>query len=110
MPSAYSIPKIYEEEIEGVIDAGYYSNKSEVVRDALRLFFEQKQMLRVMAAIELFKKRKVSLARAAELAGLTSIEFKELLMERGIKIEIFKKSFKESKKQMDLLKKVRLAK
>ena len=110
MPSAYLIPKIYEEGIEGVIEAGYYSNKSEVVRDALRLFFEQKQTLRTMAAIEMFRKRKVSLARAAELAGVTSIEFKEMLAERGIKIEIFKKGFDESKKQMNLLKKVRSAK
>ena len=110
MPSAYSIPKVYEEEIEGVIEAGYYSNKSEVVRDALRLFFEQKQMLRVAASIEMFKKGKVSLARAAELAGLTSIEFKDILAERGIKTVVLKKGLKEAKKQMRLLEKVRSAK
>lgn len=110
MPSAYSIPKVYEEEIEGVIEAGYYSNKSEVVRDALRLFFEQKQMLRTSASIEMFKRGKVSLARAAELAGVTSIEFKEILAERGIKVLMHKKGLKESKKQMKLLEKVRSAK
>lgn len=110
MPSAYSIPKIYEEEIEGVIEAGYYSNKSEVVRDALRLFFEQKQMLRTMAAIEMFRKGKVSLARASELAGVSSFEFKEMLVERGIKIVLSNKGSKETKKQMNLLKKVRSAK
>lgn len=110
MPSAYSIPKIYEEEIEGVIEAGYYSNKSEVVRDALRLFFEQKQTLRIMASIEMFRRGKVSLARAAELAGVTSIEFNEMLAERGIKIKISRKGSNETKKQMILLKKVRSAK
>ena len=110
MPSAYSIPAIYEEEIEGVIEAGYYSNKSEVVRDALRLFFEQKQMLRMSASIEMFKKGKVSLVRAAELAGVTSIEFKDILAERGIKVLIPKKGRKESKKQIKLLEEVRSAK
>lgn len=110
MPSAYSIPKIYEEEIEGVIDAGYYSNKSEVVREALRLFFEQKQMLRMAAAIEMFKQGKVTLARAAELAGITSFEFKDALAERGVKTVLLKKGLKETKKQMRLLEKVRSAK
>lgn len=110
MPSAYSIPKVYKEEIEGVIEAGYYSNKSEVVRDALRLFFEQKQMLRVAASVEMFKKGRVSLARAAELAGITSIEFKEIIVEKGIKIVIHGKGLKETKEQMSLLKKVRSAK
>lgn len=110
MPSAYSIPAIYEEEIEGVIEAGYYSNKSEVVRDALRLFFEQKQMLRIYASIEMFKKGKISLARAAELAGVTSIEFMDILAERGIKVLIPKKDRKESKRQMKILEEVRSAK
>ena len=110
MPSAYSIPQIYEEEIEGAIEAGYYSNKSEVVRDALRLFFESKQKLRVAAATEMYKKNKVSLARAAELAGLTSIEFKEVLKDKGIKIILKGKSSKEIKKQIDLMKRVRSTK
>lgn len=110
MPSAYSIPQIYEEEIEGAIEAGYYSNKSEVVRDALRLFFESKQKLRVASAVEMYKKNKVSLARAAELAGLTSIEFKEILRDRGIKVVLGRKGKKEIKKQMKLIRKVRSAK
>ena len=110
MPSAYSIPQIYEEEIEGAIEAGYYSNKSEVVRDALRLFFESKQKLRVAAATGMYKKNKVSLARAAELAGLTSIEFKEVLKDKGIKIILKGKSSKEIKKQIDLMKRVRSTK
>ena len=105
MPSAYSIPQIYEEEIDGVIEAGYYSNKSEVVRDALRLLFESKQNLRIAAAVELYKKKKVTLARAAELAFLTSIEFKETLKDRGVKIVLGSKGKIEAKKQMNLMKK-----
>ena len=110
MPSAFSIPQIYEEEIEGAIEAGYYSNKSEVVRDALRLFFESKQQLRVAAAIEMYKKDKVTLSRGAELAGMTSIEFKEVLKDRGVRIVLGRKGGVEVKKQMEMIKKVRSAK
>ena len=110
MPSAYSIPSVYEEEIQGAIDAGYYSNKSEVVRDALRTFFETKPNLRKAAAIELYKKNRITLARAAELCNLTSIEFKEILNERGIKIILSGKTQPEMKKQMQLMNKVRASK
>lgn len=37
-----------------------------------------------MEAIELYLKEKVSLAKAAELAGMTTIEFKEVIASRGV--------------------------
>ncbi|MDY6788589.1 MAG: UPF0175 family protein [Candidatus Nanohaloarchaea archaeon] len=86
MPSAYSIPKIYREEIGAVVNAGYYSNKSEVVRDAIRVLFENRAELRLAAAIELYKEEEVTLSKAAEIAGLNIFEFKEVLKDRGIKI------------------------
>ncbi|MEA1925250.1 MAG: UPF0175 family protein [Candidatus Altiarchaeota archaeon] len=107
MPSAYSIPKIYEEEIKAVITAGYYSNKSEVVRDALRFFFESKIQLRLAAAVELYKEGKVTLSKAAELAGMTTIEFKEILKDGGIKIVVPKKSKKELNKQIQKIGRIR---
>lgn len=107
MPSAYSIPMIYEKEIKAVIKAGYYSNKSEVVRDALRAFFESKAQLRLAAAVELYQEGEVTLSKAAELAGMTTIEFKEILEDRGIKITVPGKSSKELDKQILKLKKIR---
>ena len=68
--SAFSLPELYEQEIAAVIDAGYYSNKSEVVRDALRTLFEEKTQLRLAAAIEMYKKGEVTLSRAAEVAEM----------------------------------------
>ena len=39
-------------------------------------------------AIELYKKKEVSLARAAEICGLDIEDFKDLLKERNIKISV----------------------
>lgn len=86
MPSAFSIPEIYEQEIEGVVKAGYYSNKSEVVRDALRTFFEKKKELRAAAAVEMYKQGDITLARAAEIAGVNFFAFKEVLRKKGVKV------------------------
>lgn len=97
MPSTYSIPKIYEDEIQAVVDAGYYSSKSDVIRDALRFLFESKKNLKISAAIEMYKKGKVTLSKAAEIAGIDTVSFKEILKDRGIKIEIKV----DSKKKLD---------
>lgn len=88
MASTYSIPPIYENEIDAVVKAGYYSSKSDVVRDALRLLFDTKENLKLSAAIEMFKSGKVTLGKAAEIAGMNMISFKEILKDRGIKVEI----------------------
>jgi predicted HTH domain antitoxin len=105
LPSAYSIPRIYEQEINAVITAGYYSNKSEVVRDALRNFFEKKTQLRRAAAIEMYKKEEVTLSKGAEIAGMNFAEFKDLLIDRGIKIKAAKGT--ELEKGIRLLKRLR---
>ncbi len=107
MPSAYSIPSIYEKEIKAVITAGYYSNKSEVVRDALRSLFESKAQLRMAAAVELYKEGEVTLSKGAELAGITTVEFKDVLKDRGIKIIVPEKGKKELEKQVRKIGKIR---
>ncbi len=88
MPTSYSIPKIYEDEIEAIVKAGYYSSKSDVVRDAIRHLFDTKNNLKLSAAIEMYKNGKATLSKAAELADLDTISFKEILKDRGIKVEI----------------------
>ena len=97
MPSSYNIPKVYEDEIEAIVHAGYYSSKSDVVRDAVRLLFETKSNLRLSAAIEMYKVGKVTLSKAAELAGMNIVSFKEILIDRGISIEVIV----ENSKKMD---------
>ena len=84
MPSAYNLPQLYEDEIEALIDAGYYSNKSEVVRAALRSFFETKQQMRMAAAVELYRAGKTTLSKAAEIAIVSLEEFTKILIDRGI--------------------------
>jgi predicted HTH domain antitoxin len=95
MVSSYSLPRIMEAEIEAVIKAGYYSSKSEVVKDALRLLFEMKRELKIASAVELYKSGEISLGKAAEIAGITVLEFKELLANRGIYREIEAESAEE---------------
>ena len=71
---------------EVLVNIGKYPNKEELRKDALRALIRTKPELKRGVAIELYKKKEISLARAAEICGLNIEEFKELLKERGIKI------------------------
>ena len=86
MVSAFSLPPIMELEIESLVHSGYYTSKSDVMKDAFRVFLETRSYLRIASAIELYKMEKVSLGKAAEIAGMSYEEFKEVLRDRGIKI------------------------
>jgi len=58
---------------------GRGTSKSEVVKDALRLLLETRKELKTVSAVELYKSGEISLGKAAEIAGVTVIEFKEML-------------------------------
>ena len=100
MVSSFSLPKIVEAEIEAVIRAGYYSSKSEVVKDALRLLFETRKELKIASAVEMYINGEISLGKAAEIAGVSVIEFKEMLASRGIYRELEAGSTEEMDKKL----------
>lgn len=92
-----AIPETYSKRVDAIIAAGYYKNRSAVLKDALRSLFEVKPHLNISASVELYKKGEVTLSKAAELSGITTIEFKDVLRDRGIEIKLPK----ENKKIID---------
>jgi predicted HTH domain antitoxin len=61
-------------------------NKGE--SEAVKNLFRENSELYINAAIELYRKGDVSLSKAAEIAGVITIEFQEILAKRGIIQEI----------------------
>jgi predicted HTH domain antitoxin len=61
-------------------------NKGE--SEAAKNLFRENSELYINAAIELYRKGDVSLSKAAEIAGVITIEFQEILAKRGIIQEI----------------------
>ena len=66
----------------------YYKSKEDLVEGAFRIIIRNNPRIKIELALELYKSKKASLAKSAEIAGLTTIEFKEILADRGIKREI----------------------
>ena len=66
----------------------YYKSEKDLVKEAFRIIIRNNPGTRINLALKLYNSKKTSLAKSAEIAGLTTIEFKELLADRGIKREI----------------------
>jgi predicted HTH domain antitoxin len=89
-----------ERKAKALVDAGYYSSESEVIKDAVISLFRENIELKVTVAIELYKNGEVSLSKAAEIAGMTTIEFKEILAKRGFIREIESRPAEEMDKKL----------
>jgi len=91
------------EEFDILIEKGYYPSKSELIKDAFRALLNTHPELKISFSIELFLKGTISIGRASELAGLTIIEFKDILAGRGIIRETEGKTAKEMDKKLKKL-------
>lgn len=101
---SFSLPEIMSNEISALVRSGFYSSKSDVMKDAFRCLFEHKPNLKLTAAIEIYKEDKVSLGRAAEIAEMNTFDFKEALADRGI-IRTISSTKKRRNKGLKILKK-----
>lgn len=88
-----SVVSIFPEEddvlgkgLDAIVQAGDYPNREAILREAFDLFLLTHPQQRLAMAIQLYQDEIVSLARAAELAGLNFFDFEALLKARGIEI------------------------
>lgn len=75
---------VLKDGMEGLIRAGHYRNKDALFEEAFRTLLEVKPSIRTEMAIELYKSEKISLSRAAEIAGVSFEGFKNILEIKGI--------------------------
>ena len=100
---AVDFPSNMNEELNILVKKGYYPSKSDILRDAFRVLLNTRLELKISLAIELYLMEKVSISRAAELAGTTTIEFKEIMAGRGIVRETEGKSAREMDLKLEKL-------
>lgn len=73
-----------KEDIDLLRRSGRFNSEEEFLEEAFRALLDKRPELRIELAVERYKTGDVSLNRAAEIAGHSSEEFKQLLRERGI--------------------------
>ncbi len=94
---------LMKEEIEGLIRSGHYKSREAMLEEAFRIMLEVKPSIKQEMAVELYKSEKVSLSRAAEIAGLLIEGFKELLDLKGIERIVAAPSKDEIRRGVDFI-------
>jgi predicted HTH domain antitoxin len=70
-----------------LVRLGLYRNEREAVDDGIRHLLLSHPEYRVEIAVERYKLEEISLGKAAQVAGLSLEEMKELLRDRGIPLK-----------------------
>lgn len=71
-------------QVEDFVKANLYDNEEAVIQDALRHLLRGRPELRIRLAIYRYQQEKLSLAKAAEVAGVSWAQMRDILLERGI--------------------------
>lgn len=85
-PVYLKIPEKIKEEADLYVKSGYFDNRSELIREALREYLEKLRGNNLEMAVSLYRKKTISLGKAADLAGFGYEKMKTLLAERQIPI------------------------
>jgi predicted HTH domain antitoxin len=80
--------ELLEDELKAVVRAGNYRSTKEAVGHALDVLLAANAQLRVSTAVELYRRGKVTLSRAAETANMELETFKEELAGKGVPIRV----------------------
>jgi predicted HTH domain antitoxin len=66
------------------VDARLYPDEPALIQDALRHLLRARPGLRIELAVHKYRVGAISLAKAAELAGISWAQMKEVLLEKGV--------------------------
>jgi predicted HTH domain antitoxin len=84
-----------DQELSAIVRAGCFGSVEEALREAVQMLFANNPQLRVEAAVRRYLDQEITLARAAELAGVTQWRFRELLSQRGVRMTLEARPAKE---------------
>jgi len=74
--------------IEGTVEAGVFSGKSDALREFARDYFDDHDEERVAAAVALYERETITLGDAARLAGVNRFEMKDILQSHGVELRL----------------------
>ncbi len=107
MPEMIALPPTIEMEMNALVRDGHYANLNEAIKDAFRTLLNVRPELRTSAVIELYKEGEISIGKAAEMVGVSTIEFKDILTGRGFTRNVSSRSKKELDEGVEVINKLR---
>jgi predicted HTH domain antitoxin len=89
--------------VEDFVHSGIFKSGEEVIRDALRHLTQAHPEYRTRLALYQYQKREISVGKAAELAGVSFEQMKEILIQRGIRSGLGPETIEEVKEEYKAL-------
>lgn len=86
-----------------LVDAQLYPNEDAVIQDALRHLLRARPALRIDLALYRYQHEDISLAKAAEIAGVSWAQMREILLERGLEPNLGPDTLDEAQQEVDAL-------
>jgi predicted HTH domain antitoxin len=74
--------------IEGTVEAGVFTGKSDALREFARDYFDDHDEERIAAAVALYERETITLGDAARLAGANRFEMKDILRDHGVELRL----------------------
>ncbi|HAO23290.1 MAG TPA: hypothetical protein DCQ37_24295 [Desulfobacteraceae bacterium] len=88
---------------QNFVKARLYQNEEAVIQDALRHLLRARPELKIQLAVYRYKEEKVSLAKAADLAGISWAQMKDILMEQKISLRLGPETVSEAMEEIQSL-------
>jgi len=86
-----------------LVEAQLYPNQDAVFADALRHLLRARPELKIQLAIYRYEKENISLAKAANLAGISWAQMKDILLEKGISLRLGVETLTEAQNDIQAL-------
>lgn len=89
--------------VQTLVKAQIYPNQESVIADALRHLLRARPELKIQLAIYRYETENISLAKAANLAGVSWAQMKDILLEKGISLRLGVETLTEAQNEIQAL-------
>ena len=86
-----------------LVRARLYGSEEEVLRDALRHLLRARPDARVHVAVHRYQTEGLSLAKAADLAGVSWAQMRDILLEKGVQPRLGPETLQEAEEEVQAL-------
>jgi predicted HTH domain antitoxin len=84
MSTVQSSSDLLQLQVKAARESGFYASEADMIADAIRTLLAARPDIRLASACRLYEQGEISLGKAAELAGVDIVSFKEKLHDLGV--------------------------
>lgn len=92
--------------VKDLVDAQLYPNEAAALQDALRHLLRARPEVRLRLAIHQYQTEALTLAQAASLAGVSWLQMRDLLVERGVPLRLGTTTLDEAEAEVQALRSI----